>query len=216
MDPVTISKAAWYLSIILTTGSLLWLTTEWGQQAKAHNWLLRMARVCSATWALTTVAFALTSASEIIGAPVSKTLIDPTLWGPLWQIPLTQALAFGWCLALTLTLWLPGRRDGWRQHRGWSAVAAAAPMIGMLPTLSLGHTQAARHHFLAAESLVLHVVGATLWVGGFTDTYLGVSGSRCGCAGSRRPLVFAGGVLLVATGDPFRVHHGLGPWGIHP
>ncbi len=60
---------------------------------------------------------------------------------------------------------------------GWSAVLFLLALAGPLPVAFTGHSSAGGAHDLATDSLVLHVVAASLWVGGLAAV-LGLAAAR--------------------------------------
>ena len=49
---------------------------------------------------------------------------------------------------------------------GWSAVLLGIALLGPLPVALTGHSAGGGAHDIATDSLVLHVLAASLWVGG--------------------------------------------------
>ncbi len=125
---------------------------------------LRATRAASrwaAGWCASTVAVLVLSLSDIVGVPVGGPLSRATLGNLIWTVPMSRALL----LTGFACLFLVGlaRRTLTRSGAGSLLVLAVA---ALLPVLFTGHAATSPDHDLATSSLVVHVVAASLWVGG--------------------------------------------------
>jgi cytochrome c oxidase assembly factor CtaG/putative copper export protein len=122
---------------------------------------LRAASWTAAGWAVATVLLVPLSVAEALGRPVGDVL-DPSLL--LNLVPRLSA-ATAWSLtALVALVVLVGCRSvlTW----GWTAVLLGLALLGPLPVTLTGHSAGGGAHDIATDSLVLHVLFATLWIGG--------------------------------------------------
>jgi copper transport protein len=145
-----------------------------GQRSVKLNWIAwGLLLVASAGHLLlqTTISYEL-PLFQAIGRPLGTLLFDTT-WGRLWL----------WRLALLLVLasflWLAGRHHGTESAGGWAQpyeLLALAAGLGVLLTLSLSSHAAATGQIQAGALFndYLHLLAATVWVGGLFHFVLAV------------------------------------------
>ena len=122
---------------------------------------LRAASWAAAGWTVAAVLLVPLNVADALGRPVGDVL-DAGLLVDL--VPRLSA-ATAWMLtALVAVVVLVGCRTvlTW----GWSAVLCGLALLGPLPVALTGHSAGGGAHDLASDSLVLHVLAASLWVGG--------------------------------------------------
>ena len=123
---------------------------------------LRAATAWAAAWALSAAVAAVLTVSEILGLPVPDLVTGGSpAWGQLTT--LTQPRALLTTAAAAVVVGACARRV--RHARRRPGVLAAA-LLGLTPVLFTGHSAQAADHGLATTSLVVHVLAATVWVGG--------------------------------------------------
>ncbi|HWS35751.1 MAG TPA: cytochrome c oxidase assembly protein [Actinoplanes sp.] len=163
----------WALPVVTTMSDLLavllagvlvtaaFLLPGDGPSVSAHGWLLlRRATWLAAAWLLVVVARILFSVSDVLGVPV------PELgWQPIagFALSISQGQALMWQGGLILLVVLLSRAG---LSRGLAAVAAITALAAIVPPAFTGHASGAGDHQLAVSSLVLHILAATLWIGG--------------------------------------------------
>ena len=133
---------------------------------------LRAASWTAAGWAAGSILLIPLNVADALGRPVGEVL-DPGLLLDL--IPRLSA-ASAWSLtALVALLVLVGCRTvlTW----GWSAVLFGLALLGPLPVALTGHSAGGGAHDIASDSLVMHVLAASLWVGGLVAV-LGIATTR--------------------------------------
>jgi putative copper export protein len=114
-------------------------------------------------WATAATTLGLVSAAEIVGAPLPAGLGTSMTLRFWWELPQGRALGLVVATALVVaTLGRPARVVLAARAR----LLLAAALVSMGPLLATGHARTAAHHFLAAQLLLVHVVAATVWVGG--------------------------------------------------
>ncbi|SDF63306.1 cytochrome c oxidase assembly protein [Pseudonocardia oroxyli] len=122
---------------------------------------LRAASWAAAAWAACALLLVPLTAADAVGRPVGQVL-DPSLL--LSLIPqLSDSLS--WLLtAIVALLVLVATRVvlTW----GWTVVAFGLALAGPLPVALTGHSASGGAHDVATNSLVLHVLAASVWVGG--------------------------------------------------
>ena len=121
---------------------------------------LRAARVAAVAWLLAAVGFALVTVSDLSGAPLAE--VRPIAGARLLlQVPQGRALV---AMVLAALLVIRGARH-LASARG-AAVLLAASVLALACLAQTGHASTTSHHYLATQALVVHVVGASLWIGG--------------------------------------------------
>jgi len=122
---------------------------------------LRAASWTAAGWTAAAALMVPLSMADALGRPVEQ-LLDPRI--VLDLLPRLEP-ASTWALtALVAVVVLVGSRTvlTW----GWTAVLFGIALLGPLPVTFTGHSSTGGAHDLASDSLVLHVLAASVWVGG--------------------------------------------------
>lgn len=159
-------RAVTEISMVLTIGGLLLAAflvppQRSGYLDVAGYRALRAASWTGAVWVAGSVLLVPLNVADALGRPVVDVL-DPGLLLDL--VPqLATAAAWAWTSMLA-ALVVVGCRTvlTW----GWSAVLFGIALAAPLPVLLTGHSAAGGSHDLATDSLILHVLAASLWVGG--------------------------------------------------
>jgi putative copper resistance protein D len=122
---------------------------------------VRAASYAAAGWAVSALLLVPLSAADALGRPVVDVL-DPGLL--ISVIPkLTDAMAWLLTAIVALLLLVACRLVlSW----GWTVVTFGLALLGPLPVALTGHSAAGGSHDVATNSLVLHMLAASLWVGG--------------------------------------------------
>jgi cytochrome c oxidase assembly factor CtaG/putative copper export protein len=150
---------------VLTVGSLLFAAflvppQRSGTLDVAGYAALRMASWSAGLWfvgALIEVPF---GAATAIGKPVSEVLDPRTLTNLIALLPETKAWLITAAVALLIAV---GAR--FMLSWGWSVVLFLVALGGIVPVAVTGHASS-REHDLASNSLLLHLLAVSLWVGG--------------------------------------------------
>jgi putative copper resistance protein D len=138
-----------------------------GRSVAAHGWqLLRRTTWLAVAWAATSVALIALTVSDLLGVPVGQ-LSRQSVAGFAVSISQGQGLLTQAGLALLLAVLT---RCG--VSRGLAAVTAVLAMVTLLPPAFTGHSAGAGDHQVAVTSLALHVLAASLWVGGLAGLLL--------------------------------------------
>ena len=132
-----------------------------GRSVAGQGWLLlRRTTWLALAWALASVALLLLTVSDVLGTPVPG-LSSRAVQGFAFSIDQGKALVVQAALALVVA---GLSRAG--VSRGLAAVTALAAAVALLPPAFTGHAASAGNHQIAVTSLALHVLAASLWVGG--------------------------------------------------
>jgi cytochrome c oxidase assembly factor CtaG/putative copper export protein len=122
---------------------------------------VRVAARAALVWALAVLAEILLTVSDILGRPVDKALQPSVVRSFLLDIPQGRALA----VQLLLALVLAAVARSTSTNRG-ATLAAGLALLTLAPPAFTGHSSASGSHDLAVASLLVHVLAASVWVGG--------------------------------------------------
>jgi len=163
---LTVARVLAEIGSVLTVGSLLFATFMVAPKKSGKLQAGGYAAVRTASWAavlwclaaLVSVAFNEADAinkpvSEVLGSDLLVTLFDELEQPKAWLLTSIIALvvAVGCRLALT-----------W----GMTGILFLVALFGITPVAASGHSSSGGQHDLATNSLLLHVVAVSLWVGG--------------------------------------------------
>lgn len=126
-------------------------------------WLLarRTAAIASVVWTLFLTFQLLLTYAQVSGRPIGGAQFGEELAMFFTQLEMGQALL--WSLVLTALTALAAVATAGSVSATWSTVLAIAALA---PVATTGHAAGAANHTLAVNSLWLHLIGVTLWVGG--------------------------------------------------
>ncbi len=141
-----------------------------GLAEPARTTIARAARWWALAWAAAAALTFLLTLSDFVALPVRQALASGALTAFTWSIPQGRAFVVVTALALLIaagcaTLRPPAEPAARRAAR-WRAVLLAAAVFTVLPPAYVGHSASAADHNLAVSSLMLHIAGAAVWVGG--------------------------------------------------
>lgn len=159
-------RAVAEVGMVLTIGALLLAAflvppQRSGYLDVAGYRALRTASWTAAGWAVAAILLVPLNVADALGRPVADVL-DAGLLVEI--VPrLAASTAWAWTAVVALLV-VVGCRSvlTW----GWTAVLFGLSLVGPLPVTLTGHSAAGGSHDVATDSLVLHVLAASLWVGG--------------------------------------------------
>lgn len=122
---------------------------------------MRAATWSAYAWVGSTAILVFLTVSDILAVPPGTVLTSTRLWAFAWDLAPARGLLFVLAGGLLLAAYA-----GWTRTRGGAAALLAIAVGTLLPVLFAGHSAAATDHDLATSSLVVHVIGASVWVGG--------------------------------------------------
>jgi len=153
------------IGTLLSMGFLL-LDVE-GKLSTSAIKLKRLLWGSAITWAVGTVGVIIFTLATILGQSISVALDPTVLRSFITQITLGQYLFFQVGIALLVALW------AFRVQRVMSAVfLLILSLIGLVAPIFQSHAASSGSHGLAIGSLVIHVIGLALWVGGIISIAL--------------------------------------------
>ncbi len=167
-------RVLWDLAVVATVGAAVLavlLPLRRGVLAPDAARALHAGSVAAGACALLAVGLAVLTLADVDTAAVST----PELLGVnLWDYPLTRAvlasaaIAAVTCLAMTVS-----------RTRDAPVTRLALALLVPVPVLFTGHSATAADHLLAVTSLLVHVLAASVWVGGLVAlTAYGLTGGR--------------------------------------
>jgi cytochrome c oxidase assembly factor CtaG/putative copper export protein len=122
---------------------------------------LRTASISAAVWFVGSLLMVPFTVADSIGEPVTSVFHLSELSDLVDALPLAKA----WFItAIVVLLVLVGTR--FALSWGWTAALFFVAVVGVIPIAVTGHSSAGGAHDIATDSLLLHLVGAALWVGG--------------------------------------------------
>jgi len=122
---------------------------------------LRLGSVASGVWAVCAALLVPLTISDVSGHRLSDHLNPVTLWSLAGVVNTADAWRWTAVLAATVTLAsLPVLR--W----SWTPALAAGSLITLVPLGLTGHSSAGGAHDLGTNSLLIHLVAASVWAGG--------------------------------------------------
>jgi putative copper export protein len=157
----SLSRLALDGAAIATIGALLVALLT----PRVRRRMLGIARRCALAWLLAAVASAVSSVSSLTGTPLLTTLHSSSGYAVLVRLPQGRALGL---IALVAggIVWSVGRDRSRRAT--WVYLVASLAALGAL--VETGHAATTSHHYLASQALVVHVLAASVWVGGLVMT----------------------------------------------
>ncbi|MET8161377.1 cytochrome c oxidase assembly protein [Sphaerisporangium sp. NPDC005289] len=145
---------------VATVGTLFAATALTGDPGERRA-VTRAAGPWALGWALTAALTQILTMSDLLGLPIGQALESGFLTTYSMEVPQGQAFLLVMLLAVAVavgsTLRL-GSRAG--------VLLLAVALFAVLPPAYVGHSASAADHNIAVSSLMAHIGGVTLWVGG--------------------------------------------------
>jgi putative copper resistance protein D len=175
-------------SAVVTVGLLLTAVVLLRPTGTAE-WYRRRAAVAAAAWGLSAVAAAAFTASDILGRPLGE-IGDP---GLLLRLAQSRSLLVEAALAGAVAA-----GAAWLRGRGGVPLLVLA-VVAVLPPAFTGHAAGAGDHGTAVSSLLFHLAGVTVWLGGLVGL-LTYATRRTGAPGALPPRTSATAQREVLSG----------------
>jgi putative copper resistance protein D len=159
---------------------------------------LRIAAVSALVWAAAAATLHLLTLSDLIGLPLPQALVGGSLASFTLSVPQGQATAA--VLGLALTIAATAR---FTLRQGGAIALLLVGFAALVPTALVGHSATGDYHHSATTSLLVHLAGVTLWVGGLVALawYAGSRGPHLArAARAFSPLALAAVVAVGASG----------------
>lgn len=158
-------RAAGEIAAVLAVGSFLFAAFLVPPQASgvldADGYrALRIGTVASGAWAVCAALLIPLTISDVSGHRLAD--LDP---GTIWSLSglVNTASAWRWTAILAAVVTLASLSV---LRWSWTPVLVAASLVTLVPLGLTGHSSAGGSHDLATNSLLIHLVAASLWAGG--------------------------------------------------
>lgn len=146
----------------ITIGSLVFVAFSLGEKSKAFSKTLSVAAIAAAVWALSGTAYLLSTFLMVTGSEVSVgQSFTEQLFVFITDIELGQMLALNTVGAFVLSIATLLVRKLFSV-----ALCAGIGFLTLVPVALSGHAAGSASHAMAVNSLGLHLVGISIWVGG--------------------------------------------------
>jgi cytochrome c oxidase assembly factor CtaG/putative copper export protein len=122
---------------------------------------VRLGAGASAVWAVCAALLVPLTISDVAGQPLANHLNPVTLWSLAGLV--NTASAWRWTALLATAVMLASRLV---LRWSWTPLLLAGSLVTLLPLALTGHSSAGGSHDLATNSLLIHLVAASLWAGG--------------------------------------------------
>ncbi len=122
---------------------------------------LRLGTVASGAWAVCAALLVPLTISDVSGQPVADHLNPVTLWSLASLI--NTASAWRWTALLAAAVTLASLAV---LRWSWTPLLLVGSLATLVPLGLTGHSSAGGSHDLATNSLLIHLVAASLWAGG--------------------------------------------------
>ncbi|RDI54450.1 putative copper resistance protein D [Nocardia mexicana] len=170
---------------------------------------LHRAGIAALAWAGAALLLVPLTLSDTTGQPVRTVLRPEQVWHSISQVEVAgswRATAF---MAVALAV---GCRLALRW--GWTPLLFGWAVLCLLPVALTGHSSSGGSHDVATNSLILHLVAMSLWVGGLFAVlaYAVRGGAHTGLAARRFSLVATGAFAVVAVSGVINAWVRV-PWG---
>ena len=170
-------KAIFDLTAALTVGWLL--AAAWLAPPQRSGLLdvggyraIKAASLAAATWAVSGFALIPLTLSDALGKPLAEAAsADWVISG----ISILDSVRTALIAAIAATLIAVIARVV--LHRGWAAFLLVLALIAVVAQSDAGHSAQSGNHDVAIDTMVFHLVGITLWVGGLV-AFLGLARQR--------------------------------------
>jgi cytochrome c oxidase assembly factor CtaG/putative copper export protein len=156
-----LTDTAGVLTVGLLLSSALLLPTKQGRLAGVSVRLTTWAAHLAAAWAVATALQIVLTLSDELGEPVPATLHPAVLRSFVTQISQGQALLAQLAIAAVVAV-----SCRFLISASGTAVAMLVAIGGVIVPALTGHSGASSEHEVAVSSLLVHLIAASLWVGG--------------------------------------------------
>lgn len=122
---------------------------------------VRTASVAAIVWAVCSFALVPLTLSDTSGQPFGEAIKPANLWSGIDQVEI--AGAWGWTAVIAVVLAILARMA---LRWWWTPLLLVVGLLGLMPLALTGHSSSGGSHDVATNSLILHLVSASIWAGG--------------------------------------------------
>ena len=170
-------KAVVDLAAAMTVGWLI--GAAWLAPAQRNGFLdvggyraIKAASLSATVWAVGSLSLIPLILSDSLGRPVDQSLSADMVISGISILNSVRAALIAGIAALLIAI--PARAV---LHPGWAAVLLGVALAALVPQADSGHSASAGSHDIAVDSMIYHLVGISLWVGGLI-AFLGLARQR--------------------------------------
>ncbi|OBJ49051.1 copper resistance protein CopD [Mycobacterium sp. 1423905.2] len=159
-------RAAGEIAAVLAVGSFLFAAflvppQRSGVLDAAGYRALRLGTMASLSWAVCAALLVPLTISDVSGRPFAQQLNPIRLWSLTGLVSTAEAWRWTAALAAMVTV------ASWSVLRwSWTPLLLAGSLVTLVPLGLTGHSSAGGSHDLATNSLLIHLVAASVWAGG--------------------------------------------------
>jgi putative copper resistance protein D len=122
---------------------------------------VRTASHAAIVWAACSLVLIPLTLSDTSGQPFSEAIKPANLWSGLDQVEIAGAWRWTAVIAVVLAILARLTLRWW-----WTPLLLVVGLLGLMPLALTGHSSSGGSHDIATNSLILHLVAASLWAGG--------------------------------------------------
>ncbi|OYD71198.1 cytochrome c oxidase assembly protein [Rhodococcus sp. OK302] len=122
---------------------------------------VRTASAAAIVWAACSLVMIPMTLSDSSGQPFSEAIKPENLWSGLSLIETAGAWRWTAVIAVVLAILARLTLRWW-----WTPLLLVVGLLGLMPLALTGHSSSGGSHDIATNSLILHLVAASLWAGG--------------------------------------------------
>jgi cytochrome c oxidase assembly factor CtaG/putative copper export protein len=170
-------KAVVDLAAAMTVGWLL--AAAWLAPAQRNGFLdvggyraIKAASLSATVWAIGSFALIPLILSDTLGRPVDQSLSADWVISGISVLNSVRAALIAGIAALLIAILARAVL-----HPGWAAVLLVLALVALVPQADSGHSASSGDHDVAVDSMIYHLVGISLWVGGLV-AFLGLARQR--------------------------------------
>lgn len=161
-----VAKLVMNFSMAFTAGCLVFAAFAANQAEQKQ--LRNFAFVSSSVWALSAILYFVLTYVAAANVPLAFTSeFSNGLWFFATEIELGNLLAWNLAGAVLVSMLALAFSS-----RTWLAITAAVSLAALYPLAESGHASSDVGHALAVNSMLMHLVGISVWVGGLAALYL--------------------------------------------
>ena len=202
-------KAIFDLSAALTVGWLL--AAAWLAPPQKNGMLdvggyraIKAASLAATVWSVSGFALIPLLLSDTLGRPINQSISADWL---ISGISILDSVRAALIAAIAAALIAVIARVV--LHPGWAAVLLGVALIAVIAQSDTGHAAGTSDHDVAIDTMVFHLVGISLWVGGLV-AFLGLARQHVPAPAGDRPPILVDRALGVHRGGAVRLRQRLG------
>lgn len=122
---------------------------------------VRTAGAAALVWAACSAMLVPLTLSDTSGQPIGEAIKPENLWNAVGQVDIASAWAWTAALAVVLAMLIR-----FAVRWSWVPYLLLLSLVTLMPIALTGHSSSGGSHDMATNSLVLHLVAASVWAGG--------------------------------------------------